>query len=72
MGKPLVSHQKDRLDRGIQLVIRHHHREFASDVGQRPNATNHHFGSEASDEIDRQALEDCDSHIADFSCHRFQ
>lgn len=64
----LVGHQKDRLELGIELPVGHHHGEFAGDVRQGTDSTDHDLCTEFSDKVDGQSIEGFHGHIGQMLC----
>ena len=59
----LIGHEEHGLEVRVELPIGHHHRKFGRDIGQRPNATHHHFRSTFPSEIDGEPRKGSDLHV---------
>ena len=55
MGELFVGHEEDGFDARIEMLVGHHHREFAGQVGKWPHSADHHPRAALADKFDRQA-----------------
>ena len=62
-------HQKHGFDIWRELMVRHHHGEFACNIGQRSDTSDHHPGVQASDKVDSQPIKNLNTNIRQASGH---